>query len=582
MPSKKFIPLLVVCVLFFLPFFVLVPKASSDQLDDINKQLADLTDQLNKSVAATQPLQSQLDSEQKQIASIKNQIVGVESDIALKKKQIDKGYVDLAQKEKIISATIRDFYIKSYYDSPLLTFFSQASMSEVTQTLAYQHAQTERDKSIITNIALTINELQTEKTALQQEEDWLAATKTKLDADTTKLNTVVTGAKAYQSQLSNQIATLSTQQQQLVAQKFSSLGIPLYAYSTSGGCSSDLNPYKDPGFGGTKFGFFTYGVPNRVGLNQYGALGRATAGQNSDTILHAYYNFDSYQTEDGNTTINVNDGNGYNTGNIIWSGKLDDYVKRIYEIPESWPVEALKAQAIAARSYVMAETNNGSKSICATQNCQVFKTDPKGGNWDGAVDQTTNQVMVQGGHPIIAWFSSTHGGYVYASGGDVGGAAWTKSGQDASGTINSWADLNNNAYDKASPWFYCDWGSRSSANGTAWMNSSDVADIANVVLLSQTDASTTPHLSQTDKDVPDTWNASQVQQELKNRGVTAYTNVSSISVSADFGSGTTTSVNINGDGGSHSFSGSNFKTLFNLRAPANIQIVGPLYNVETK
>src|SRR6266568_900635 len=127
MPTRKIVPLLIVCLFFFLPFFVSVPKASSDQLDDINKQLSDLTDQLNKSVAATQPLQSQLDSEQKQIDSIKNQIVNVESDITVKKKQIDDGYANLAQKEKIISATIRDFYIKSYYDSPLLTFFSQAS-----------------------------------------------------------------------------------------------------------------------------------------------------------------------------------------------------------------------------------------------------------------------------------------------------------------------------------------------------------------------------------------------------------------------------------------------------------------------
>ena len=582
MPTKKIFQLLVVLILFFLPLFITVPHASSDQLDDINKQLAQLSDQLNKSVAATQPLQSQLDSEQKQIDSIKYQIAGVESDIVVKKKQIDDGYANLAQKEKIISATIRDFYVKSYYDSPLLTFFSQATMSNITQTLAYQHAQTEQDKAIITNIALTINDLQQEKIQLQQEETWLAATKTKLDADTAKLNTVITGAKAYQSQLSGQIAQLSAQQQQLIAQKYSSLGIPLYAYSTSGGCSSDLSPYKDPGFGGTKFGFFTYGVPNRVGLNQYGALGRATAGQNSDTILHAYYNFDSYQTEDANTTINVNDGNGYNTGNIIWSGKLDDYVKRIYEVPASWPVEALKAQAIAARSYVMAETKNGSKSICATQNCQVFKTDPKGGNWDAAVDQTANQVMVQGGNPIIAWFSSTHGGYVHASGGDVGGASWTKDAQDASGGINSWADLNNNAYDKASPWFYCDWGSRSQFNGTAWLQSSDVADIANVILLSQADNSTTSHLSQSDKSIPDTWDASQVQQELRNRGITPYTSVSNVSVSADFGSGNTTSVNVSGDGGSHSFSGSNFKTLFDLRAPANIQIVGPLFNVEIK
>jgi len=558
--------------------------ASADQLDDINQQLASLTDQLNKSVAATQPLQSQLDSEQKQIANIKSQIVGVESDITLKKKQIAGGYSNLAQKEKIISATIRDFYVNSYYDLPLLTFFSQATMDDVTNTLAYQHAQTEQDKAIITNIALTINDLQSEKTQLQQEESWLSDTQTKLDADTAKLNTVITGAQAYQTQLSNQIASLTQQQEQLVAQKQASLGLPTTAYTTSGGCASDLNPYKDPGFGGTKFGFFTYGVPNRVGLNQYGAKGRAEAGQSYNDILNAYYaNFQitTMSTSSTNVTVNGTNDSGETFSNQTFT--VEDYLKHIYEMPSGWPAEALKSQAIAARSYVMHAITNGQTTVLPNTQFQEVKTELNAQPWIDAVNATAGQVMTSGGQPIEAWFSSTHGGYTHASS-DIGwsSTSYTKTAQDASGSINSWSDLNNNAYDKESPWFYCDWGSRSQYNGTAWMNSSDVADIANVVLLSQTDASTTPHLSQTDKGIPDTWSSDQVQQELKNRGVTPYTSVSNVTVSADFGSGNTTTVTVNGDGGSHSFSGSNFKTLFDLRAPANIQIVGPLFNVEIK
>ena len=147
MPTRKIIALLLIVSLNLIPLAISVQKASSDQLDNINQQLAQLTNQLNESVAATQPLQSQLQNEQNQINSIKNQIVGVESDITVKKKQINDGFTDLAQKEKIISATVRDFYVNSYYDNPLLTFFSQASMSDITQTLAYQHAQTDQDQS---------------------------------------------------------------------------------------------------------------------------------------------------------------------------------------------------------------------------------------------------------------------------------------------------------------------------------------------------------------------------------------------------------------------------------------------------
>ncbi|MEK7096924.1 MAG: SpoIID/LytB domain-containing protein, partial [Patescibacteria group bacterium] len=119
---------------------------------------------------------------------------------------------------------------------------------------------------------------------------------------------------------------------------------------------------RDPGFS-PKFALFTYGVPNRVGMNQYGAWGRAKAGKNEVEILQAYYNYDEIKKWDTNIEIRV-DG--------IGSFKLEEYVKRLYEIPDSWTdnnLAALKAQAIAARSYVLAYTNNGQGSICATESC---------------------------------------------------------------------------------------------------------------------------------------------------------------------------------------------------------------------
>ncbi len=565
-------------------FFVKPFPSHADELDDITKQISDLNDALNKSIAATKPLQSELDSMQKQIADIKVQVANVEEDMAIKKKQIDKGYADLAQKEELLSRTIRDFYVKSYYNSPLLVFFSATDASAMTQALAYQHAQTQQDKEIITNLALSITDLEKKKAELEQEQKWLVATKADLDDKSAKLDKVVSGAKAYQATLTSQISELSAKQQSLLAAKLGSLNIPLFAIS-GGGCSSDIAPYKDPGFGGKKFGLFSYGVPNRVGLNQYGALGRAKAGQDADTILHAYYNFDGYDTSYSGVQIRVNDSNGYDSGNIIWTGSLEDYVKRIYEVPDSWTdnnLAALKAQTIAARSYVLAETNNGAKSICANQNCQVFKTDPKGGNWEQAVNATSGQVMVQGGKPIAAYFSSTHGGYMFSTA-DIGWSAtsFTKHAQDASSNIGSWSDLNNYAYDKNSPWFYCDWGGRSQYNGTGWLQSSEIADIVNSILLVQNDNSADSHILQTDKSDPDMWNEARVKQELS-KYRTPFTSIDSGSVDADFGSGKSTTVHFSGDAGSVSIDSNTFRKYFNLRAPSNIQIVGYLYNLEIR
>ena len=78
----------------------------------------------------------------------------------------------------------------------------------------------------------------------------------------------------------------------------------------------------------------------------------------------------------------------------------------------------------------------------------------------------------------------------------------------------------------------------------------------------------------------DTWSEDRVRQELQNRGITPFANVSDITVRADFSGGKTTSVNVSGGTGSQNFDGAEFKNWFNLRAPKNIQIVGPLYNVE--
>ncbi|OGH24246.1 MAG: hypothetical protein A3B47_04090 [Candidatus Levybacteria bacterium RIFCSPLOWO2_01_FULL_39_24] len=551
-----------VILIFTVFVFSGISKTYGDELDDINTQLKDLRTAYNQSKAATAPLEAQLNN-------IKERVAFIEADLARKKREIDNGYKNLEAKKIVFDKTVARNYIDSYNANWLSYFLSSSQASEIIQNIAYQKAKADQDKVIITNIALSITDLEQKKKDLESEEAKLAVIKASLDK-------VVIEAKTYQANLSNKIAVLSARQQEILAQRLSALGIPLFA-SSLGRCSSDIG--KDPGFGGG-FGFFTYGVPNRVGLNQYGAFGRSRAGQGYEQILRAYYNFDSIEKRDA--IINVEGYHGYS---------LDDYVKRIYEVPNEWGnqggMEALKAQTIAARSYALAYTNNGSGSICTTEQCQVFQDNPKGGNWEQAVNDTAGMVMIQGGNPVKAWFSSTHGGYIHSSS-DIGWSAtpWTKNAQDGNGNISSFSDLKNNAYDKDSPWFYCDWGSRGDYNKTAWLKSEEVADIVNVIMLARTDQSVKEHLYQTDKNTnpnpagTDTWDAGRVKAELQNRGITPFNSVSGINVDVDWSVGRVANVHVSGDSSDPSLSGDFFKTYFNLRAPANIQIVGPLYDIE--
>jgi len=208
-------------------------------------------------------------------------------------------------------------------------------------------------------------------------------------------------------------------------------------------------------------------------------------------------------------------------------------------MPTDFPSEALKAQAIAARSYALSYTNNGLGSICPSQQCQVVKANPHGSDaWTQAVHDTAGIVLKSGGNPIKAWFSSTHGGYAYTSA-DIGwsATAWTKRLTDTSSGVGSFSDLMNNAYDKSSPVFYCDWGSRPANNKTAWLKPDELANIVNAVLLAEKEPSVKSHLYQVDKPNPegtDTWNDSQVKSELSNQGGTPIDNVTSVSVGVDF------------------------------------------------
>jgi peptidoglycan hydrolase-like amidase len=216
----------------------------------------------------------------------------------------------------------------------------------------------------------------------------------------------------------------------------------------------------------------------------------------------------------------------------------------------------------------------------------VVKKELNSDSWQKAVRDTSGVVLTRGGGPIKAWYSSTHGGYSFTSG-DIGwnSTDWTKRLVDATGSIDSFSDLFSKSYDRASPWFYCDWGSRSQYNKTAWLRPEELADIVNVLLLAKRDSSTQSHLVQMDKPNPDgveTWDASRVRSELSSRGGKPYANISDVSISWEQATGRTTQVVVTGNGSSDTFDGNEFKTYFNLRAPATIQIVGPLYNAEKR
>jgi stage II sporulation protein D len=96
---------------------------------------------------------------------------------------------------------------------------------------------------------------------------------------------------------------------------------------------------------------------------------------------------------------------------------LEEYLYSVLgaEMPASWPQEALKAQAVAARSYALHRRDRSltdSYDVGTTTAYQVYKgLASEAPSTIAAVDATRGQVLTHGGRVIEAVFHSSSGGH---------------------------------------------------------------------------------------------------------------------------------------------------------------------------
>jgi stage II sporulation protein D len=92
---------------------------------------------------------------------------------------------------------------------------------------------------------------------------------------------------------------------------------------------------------------------------------------------------------------------------------LEDYVRGVvaWESPSSWPAEALKAQAVAARTYAITTHRSGSFDQYADTRSQMYGgVSAETSATDAAVAATRGQVVTYQGRPVTTYFFSTSGG----------------------------------------------------------------------------------------------------------------------------------------------------------------------------
>lgn len=585
---RKFI---FIFIFVFFTFYVLrfTLPVQADELSDIENKLKDLQHSLDLSVAATTPLEQGLNKLEAQLGDIKARTQIIEANVAQKEKEVTEGENLLVSQQEVLSRKVRSYYKNSIqYSTIILQLLLSKNLDLSIREFSYQKKVVDNDRDAIVKVVLYVNELEYKKRQLENEKARLALIKKQTDAQAAFLQKEVNGAKVYQAQISGQIASLTARQQELLAAKTGTFSTSVGDVPLADDPAS--RPDYNPGFS-PAFAAFSFGAPHRKGMSQYGAYGRAKQGQSHEDILKHYYGDIRFETKDVPGSIKTDQGE---------KKFEDDYLKGIAEMPSSWAdyggYEALKAQAIAARTYALAYVGwsggggTPGGTICTTESCQVYSTgkrdNPDAGKWHQAVSDTKGKVMIsnKSGNIFSAWYASTSGGYTkgYSSSGHDVPSSWdTKCGSQGCWTADAFEKI------AGSPWFYKSWYRTRSGNScgrsSPWLTSDEFSDIINAAIIIKNDGGAASHLSQTDSclgSVPDTWDKGRVRDEVGKYGgpVSSISDIST-SYSTD---GDTATITINTDKGSFAFNGSDFKQAFNLRAPAIVYIASSLFTIEKK
>lgn len=557
-----FFTTLIFIFIFFLPFSLKSTLAVSES-DCLNKSVGDLTQGemdecintvLPKIAAAYAPAQEKNKAElanlKKQIDNLNQRVVSISLELKNLEKEIIGREEDLAYTSEIFDEKVLNDYKRRRLYDPITPFLISNAV-DAFREVSYQQMAADEDRKAMEEYGSDLASLKSDRENLEKNKTSLASLQKKVSEDAKFLEGEIGKVDSF-------LAVLSSKQQEILNAKNSSFIASVGDSALADDYNASIKGFKESAPSGS-FAVFSFGAyTHRKGMSQYGARGRAQNGQSASQILKAYYGKEPVNKDTGGT-INV-----AGVGNVDFENY---YLMGIAEMPSSWHPEALKAQAIAARTYAYRYKVEG-KQICTTESCQVFrksKADNPPNEWKNAVQATRGQVL----EDVVTYYSSTSGGYLTTMGWD------TTNGSGGS-------DFLDRAYEfvGGSPWVYKAWYRQGyTASGTTcgksnpWLSNEEFTDIVNaaLVLRNGSDSRITPTTTSC-------WGGNPYSfAELREKG--GVSSVSSVTVTQ--GNGTTNNVIVNGI----SFTGDEFKQAFNLRAPGYLSIPQKgfaFFNIEKK
>lgn len=387
-----------------------------------------------------------------EIQTLEKNIEETEGEIEEKVKGIEEKQGQLEKTKVLIDDISGDLYIQSRYK--LTNFFlNGANWFTIVESLYVRKSAISTLKKEIEKIGGEFSSLAESKAELDKEKEDLDKQREGLD----EAHRLLAEEKAkVQAELSKEVASkrgLSAEITDLNA-KVSQLQAALIAarsagFISSGGTTGDVLGTSISQAPAGYFGVFSIGAyTHRNGMSQWAAKARADAGQGYQKLIEVYYPAATLNHSYSEPATIIVRGNG-----LDCSGKskyydeeisFDTYMNRIYEMPASWNIEALKAQAIAARTYALHKIRTQGY-IIPNQSNQVYKDCDNAQGWKDAVAQTKGQVMTINELPFASEYAAVHGAWGNATGWD------TESGGGENWYNDSWERISG------VNWFYRSW-----------------------------------------------------------------------------------------------------------------------------
>ncbi len=548
-------------------------KCYAKKEEETRKKLESTRSKIEETLNTLNQISSQLSVTQSQLDGIQNDINDTQKSLDEINENLKDRYQKLADKISFRNNLLRNYSKKNIVNELELFFGSNESNLTGFQLSAFIYAFNKATSKETLNIIGALNSEIKQFEENKKESEELKNQLEKAQANLLAIRNDLAIKKISEEEEKKELEEkesgyereLEELQNKILALKYSEEGGTVGDYDSP----SAKTPDPPSGLDRPAFAVFSYGAYTHYsGMSQYGAKGRADSGKNYDDILKFYYGEKSTKKDNFPDEICVE-----GIGNM----SFQKYLYGIAEMPSTWNMNALKAQAIAARSYAYRRTKNGG-CICTTQSCQVFsssKSKNPPDSWKKAVNETEKRII--GGdinRTGYGWYSSTTGGYINNVGWDVSG---------------KWPD---GAYEKkaGSPWFYKAWYTKSYSDGSTcnhphpWLSEKEMADILNAyVVYTKGTSGEKGHITPRS----DCWGGDPYSlDEMAKRADKyldgePYKSVSGVDVEIS-NSGYTSKVTFKTNRGETSFDGPTFKTVFNLRSPGYVAIRSKLFDFKVE